>query len=150
MILEMTLPWPPSVNHYKKVGAIVKTKNGKFYQKRIDTNETKKFYYDVYMLYKKMMPSEWPKFACSETIAYHLDVRLHPPTSSRYDADNRLKVLLDSLTRAKVIKDDSQITRLYVEKCNIIEHGKVIIRLTPIGVIENVTRTDAQEISSSG
>ncbi len=129
MIFEMTLPWPPSVNHYKKVGRIVKTKNGKLYQLRKDTDETKKFYFDVYMTYKNLNPSEWAKFANSETISFQLGVYLYPPSSLRYDLDNRLKVLLDSLVRAKVMKDDSQITRLYVEKCNIIENGKVIVRI---------------------
>lgn len=132
MQLFLTLPWPPSLNHYKKVGAIVKTKNGKLYQQRINTIDTKKFYFDVYMIYKALNASEWVKFACSETISFSLMVSLHPPNASRYDIDNQLKVLLDSLTRAKVIKDDSLITRLYVEKCNIIHHGKVIVRLQEI------------------
>lgn len=132
MILELNLPWPPSVNHYKKVGRIVKTKTGKLYQQRVNTNDTKKFYFDVYMLFKQMMPQEWAKLAQDETISFDLRVCLYPPNSSRYDIDNQLKVLLDSLTRAKVIKDDSQITRLYVQKCHIIEHGKVVVRLEDI------------------
>ena len=132
MILEMNLPWPPSVNHYKKVGRIVKTKNGKLYQQRKNTDETKKFYFDVYILYKHLNASEWLKFADSETISFDVRVYLYPPNTCRYDIDNQLKVLLDSLTRAKVIKDDSQITRLYVEKCNIMEHGKVLVRIQEI------------------
>lgn len=130
MIYELTLPWPTSVNHYKKVGRIVKTKTGKLYQQRKNTDQTNKFYFDTYMLHKKGMPLEWAKFASSATISFEVSVYLYPPTSHRYDIDNQLKVLLDSLTRAKVIHDDSQITRLYVEKCNIIQHGqvKVIIK----------------------
>lgn len=129
MILELTLPWPPSLNHYKKVGRIVKTKNGKLYQQRRNTVHTDKFYFDVYMLYKKLKSTEWPKFASDGTINFSIGVYLYPPSSCRYDVDNRLKVLLDGLVRAKVIKDDSQIHRLYVEKCNIIEHGQVIVKL---------------------
>jgi crossover junction endodeoxyribonuclease RusA len=132
MMIELDLPWPPSVNHYKKVGRIVKTKSGKLYQQRVNTNDTKKYYFDVYMLYKAVKHAEWLKFADSETISFDLRVYLYPPNESRYDIDNRLKVLFDSLTRAKVIKDDSQITRLYVEKCNIIEHGKVVVRIQEI------------------
>ncbi len=129
MIYELNLPWPPSVNHYKKVGRIVKTKTGKLYQQRKNTCHTEKFYFDTYILHKQSMPSEWVKFADSETISFDVRVYLYPPNSSRYDIDNNLKVLFDGLVRAKVIKDDSQITRLYVEKCNIIEHGKVIVRI---------------------
>ncbi len=132
MIYELSLPWPPSVNHYKKVGRIVKTKSGKLYQQRKNTCHTDKFYFDTYILHKQSMPSEWLKFANSETISFDLRVYLYPPNSSRYDIDNNLKVLFDGLVRAKVIKDDSQITRLYVEKCNIIEHGKVIVRIQGI------------------
>jgi Holliday junction resolvase RusA-like endonuclease len=129
MIYELTLPWPPSVNSYKKIGRIVKTKSGKLYQQRKNTIHTDKFYFDTYMLSRQSMPSGWPEFANSTTISFYLRVYLHPPNSLRYDLDNRLKVLLDGLVRAKVIADDSQITRLYVEKCNIIEHGQVVVRI---------------------
>jgi Holliday junction resolvase RusA-like endonuclease len=129
MELILNLPWPPSVNHYKKIGRIVKTKSGKLYQQRKDTDETKKFYFDTYILYKNTKPAEWLKIACSETISFEIYVDLHPPDSSRYDLDNRLKVLFDGLVRAKIIKDDSQITRLHVQKMNIIEHGQVTVRI---------------------
>lgn len=132
MIYELKLPWPPSVNHYKKVGRIVKTKSGKLYQQRKNTCHTDKFYFDTYILHKQSMPQEWLKFGNSDTISYELRVYLYPPNSSRYDIDNNLKVLFDGLVRAKVIKDDSQITRLYVEKCNIIEHGQVIVKIQGI------------------
>jgi Holliday junction resolvase RusA-like endonuclease len=128
----LRLPWPPSVNHYKKVGRFVRTKTGKLYQQRVDTNETKTFYYQVYMLTRQSMPVEWPKFADSDTIRYYLGVYLYPPNSSRYDIDNRLKVLLDGLVRANIIKDDSQIDRLYVEKCDIVGAGEVIVRIQEI------------------
>lgn len=131
-MIELTLPWPPSVNNYKKVGRIVKTKSGKLYQQRVDTNETKKFYFDVYIIYKQLMPLEWLKFADSATISLDLCVSLHPPHALRYDADNCLKVLLDGLVRAHVIKDDSQITRLFVEKCHMIEGGRVVVRIEVI------------------
>jgi len=129
MQYELCLPWPPSVNHYKKVGRIVKTKTGKLYQQRKNTCHTEKFYFDTYIVHKQSMPQEWLKFADSDTISFDVRVYLYPPNSSRYDIDNNLKVLFDGLVRAKVIKDDSQITRLYVEKCHIIEHGKVIVRI---------------------
>lgn len=129
MILEMTLPWPPSINHYKTIGRTIKTNNGKMYQQRINSEKTKKFYYDVYMLYKQMMPLEVTKFASSATIYLDLRIYLYPPNSLRYDLDNRLKVLLDALVRAHVIFDDSNITRLYVEKCDMIKHGQAIVKI---------------------
>jgi Holliday junction resolvase RusA-like endonuclease len=132
MDYELDLPWPPSVNHYKKVGRIVKTKTGKLYQQRKNTCHTDKFYFDTYILHKQSMPSEWLKFANSETIAFEVSVYLYPPNTSRYDIDNNLKVLFDGLVRAKVIKDDSQITRLHVQKMDNIQNGKVIVKISPL------------------
>lgn len=132
MELVLRLPWPPSVNHYKKIGRLVKTKSGKMYQQRVNSDETRTFYFQVYQLYKKSMPPEWAKFAIRDDISFQVRVYLSPPNSSRYDLDNRLKVLFDGLVRAKVIKDDSQITRLYVEKGHIIDHGQVIVSIQEI------------------
>lgn len=129
MEYELELPWPPSVNHYKKVGRIVKTKTGKLYQQRKNTVHTDKFYFDTYILNKQSMPSEWVKYADSDTISFEVHVSLYPPNTSRYDIDNQLKVLFDGLVRAKVIKDDSQITRLFVQKMENVEHGKVIVKI---------------------
>lgn len=129
MRLELVLPWPPSVNHYKKVGAIVRTKSGKLYQRRVNTNETNTYYYQVYILTKNKIPDEWGKFAVSRTITYSVDVLLYPPNNRRYDIDNRAKVLLDSLVRAHIIADDAQITMLRFQKMDIIDQGQVIVKL---------------------
>ena len=127
MIYELKLPWPPSVNSYKKVGRIVKTKSGKLYQQRRNTVHTEKFYFDTYILSKKSMPPEWPKF--DDSAIFSVQVYAYPPDNKKRDLDNILKVLIDGLVRAHVIKDDSQISRLYVEKCEIIDGGQVIVRI---------------------
>lgn len=129
-VIELDLPYPPSVNHYKKVGRIIKTKTGKLYQQRKNTCHTEKFYFDVYILSKQIIPSEWGKF--DDTAAFSVNIYVHHPDSRKRDLDNILKVLLDSLVRAHVIPDDSNIHRLYIEKRNIIEHGKVIVRIQEI------------------
>lgn len=130
MELCLELPYPPSVNSYKKVGRIVKTKTGKLYQQRKNTCHTEKFYFDVYILSKKIKPSEWGKFDDSST--FSLSIYVYPPDNKKRDLDNILKVLLDSLVRAHIIPDDSQVCVLYVEKRSIIEHGKVIVRIQEI------------------
>lgn len=130
MELKLTLPWPPSVNHFKKVGGIIKTKSGKFYQKRVNTDATKAFYYCVYQEAHFKMPTEWLKIACSETMRFRVDVDLYPPDERRRDIDNSLKVVGDSLVHAHVIHDDSQIDILHVERKNIIKHGQVIVRVS--------------------
>ncbi|HEX3767537.1 MAG TPA: RusA family crossover junction endodeoxyribonuclease [Puia sp.] len=130
MILELELPYPPSVNHYKKAGRIVKTAAGKLYQQRVNTDETKTFYFQVYILTKKLIPAEWPK-SCDKA-TFSLKIYVYPPDGKKRDLDNILKVLIDSLVRAHIIKDDSQVCRLYVEKCDIIKNGKVLVRIEEV------------------
>jgi len=129
-MIELTLPWPPSVNHYKKVGKLIKTKTGKMYQQRVNTNETKMFYWNVYQEVKKRMPKEGSIFRRSETIGVELYIEMSPPSERRWDVDNRLKVLLDSLVRAMVLADDSQIQKLIVLKMPMIANGKILLRIS--------------------
>lgn len=127
-MLKFELPFPPSVNNYKTIGKIVRTETGKLYQQRRNSNETKMYYFAVTQIlrpYRRMAELD----AIGETIGYEVIVGLHPPHQKRYDADNRLKVLLDSLVRAQVIKDDSLIKRLVVEKKPMVESGKVIVEI---------------------
>lgn len=131
-MIEIELPWPQSVNHYKKVGRLVRTKTGKLYQKRVNTPETAQFYYEVYLRVKAGIATRRLKSYDSVTISLEVCLDMHPPHNRRYDADNYLKVLLDSLVKAKLIKDDSLITRLVVEKKSIIPLGKVVVRIQEI------------------
>jgi crossover junction endodeoxyribonuclease RusA len=128
-MITLELPWMPSVNHYKKVGAIITTKTGKLYQKRVNTNETKLYYWQVWSKIMGLNPAERVIFHRSATISLELCVDLHPPDKRRRDIDNGLKVLCDSLVRGGLILDDSQIHRLVVEKKSIIAQGKVVIRI---------------------
>lgn len=131
-MIEIELPFPPSVNSYKTVGKLIKTSSGKLYQQRKNSTETKKFYYDVYMLAKSLERPADELYCFSDTISLEVIIALHPPHSRRYDLDNRLKVLLDSLMHARIIHDDSQISRLLVEKKSMIEHGKAIVTIKEI------------------
>jgi Holliday junction resolvase RusA-like endonuclease len=127
--LILTLPWAPSVNHYKRVGRIVITKKGKRFQQRVNSKETVGYYYEVYSIYHHHMPLEWLQYAQDDAIRYELIVDMHPPSKRLYDADNRLKVLFDALVHAKVIKDDSQIVKFTVEKKQPCKEGKIIVKI---------------------
>lgn len=128
-MLELELPWPPSVNHYKKVGRIRRTKEGKLFQPRVNTLQTTNFYKAVWEKACEIDPQERIKFARSDTIMLEMYVELYPPDKRRRDVDNGLKVLLDSFMHAGLIKDDSQIARLIVWRKGIIGSGKVLVRL---------------------
>ena len=132
MTIELVLPWPPSVNAYKKIGGMTRTKTGKLFQRRVDTNETKAFYFQVYQIIKAQIGWKRTPMALDSTIRLSVSVSLYPPPSTavkRWDADNRLKVLLDSLTRSGLIADDSQITRLLVEKMSPFPNGKAVVTI---------------------
>lgn len=123
----LTLPWPPSVNHYKQAGRLVTTKTGKIYQQRIDTQETKRFYFEVWhSIYKLKLKQGLVSFA-DATISVEID--LCPPDYRKFDIDNRCKVLLDSMQRASLYDDDHQVARLLVQRMPIIANGQVIVRI---------------------
>lgn len=126
-MLSIVLPYPTSVNHYKKIGRLVKTKTGKLYQQRVNTNETKTFYYQVYMLTRSIMPVEGSIFPRSAIL--QLEVDSYPPDKKKRDLDGILKVLLDSLQRAQIYEDDVQIARLIVQRMDIIPYGQVVVRI---------------------
>ena len=59
-----------------------------------------------------------------------LSVTLYPPDKRKRDIDNICKALLDSLTHAGIIKDDSLIDELIIQRDNIIKGGKCRIYLS--------------------
>jgi crossover junction endodeoxyribonuclease RusA len=126
-MIELILPWPPSVNTYKKVGALTTTRNGKLYQTRVNTQETKDFYYYVWL---KIRELNWfkRKMKPIET-TLEATIHLYPPDCKKRDIDNVIKPLLDSLVKGQLIKDDSQFSRLLIERCSIIDKGQVIIKI---------------------
>lgn len=131
MKLTLDLPWPPSVNHYKRGGSVVRTKSGQLYQQRVNTNETKQFYFDVYIIAKNAINSGenlWKK-SLLDNEYFAIKIYASPPDKKKRDIDNILKVLLDSLVRASVIEDDSFIRKLYVEKIAPEKGGKVRVEL---------------------
>jgi len=128
-MIELTLPYPPSVNNYKRVGRLTKTKNGKLYQPRVNTNETNMFYFQVAMRVR----DEGLKIYRDETISLEVHMDVYPPDHRARDVDNIIKPCLDSLQRAGVIANDFQIARLVVQRCEIIPQGLIKLRIMPSG-----------------
>lgn len=127
---EITLPWPPSVNHYKRAGRITRTKLGKYYQPKVNTEETKRFYWEVWVRIRAAMATEGVKSFCRATIS--VEVYLYPPDKRKRDLDNPIKALLDSMQKGGLYDDDVQIARLLVIRENIILGGQVIVRVAAL------------------
>lgn len=130
-MIELTLPWPPSVNSYKKVGRLITTKNGKLYQTRINTQETKEFYYYVWLKIRSLKATTRMEMPLQSKIS--IEVNAYPPDDKKRDLDNLGKALFDSLVKGGLLQDDYQIDRLLITRCKQDPpEGKVILSIYEI------------------
>ena len=60
-----------------------------------------------------------------------IDIKLYPPNKRIIDIDNRIKPLLDALTHANIIIDDSLIDKLIIERMDIIKGGACKVLIFP-------------------
>jgi len=116
MDYTIELPYPPSVNGYfaSVRGRQILSKKGRDYQKAVMT---------------AVLIAGRPA-----TFAGRLagDVVLMPPDFRRRDVDNPIKAVLDSLTKALIYHDDSQVDDLRVRRGKITKPGKAIITITEL------------------
>lgn len=125
-MIEFEIPWPPTVNSYKKLGAVTRTKSGKLYQPRINSEATKRFYSEVWCSLRVMMKCQGLKPFGDARL--RVELRLHAPSNRKIDLDNRAKVTLDALQRAGLYDDDSQIDYLLIVRGEIMPPiGKVTV-----------------------
>ena len=111
---ELTLPYPPSINHYwRRVGP-----------RTLISREGRTFRKNVCALLGGGGPRKPPS---GGRIALAMDA--FPPDRRRRDLDNLLKCTQDSLAHAGVFEDDSQIDLLIVRRCKPVKGGKAVIRL---------------------
>ena len=122
--LRLTLPWPPSVNHYwRRVGnRTLISKEGRLFRKRVLATLTT----------QHIEPMTGP-----------LAVRIvaHPPDRRRRDLDNIAKSLLDALEHGGVYEDDSQIDRLAIERASVVKGGAVIVEINAIEPLSTENQT---------
>lgn len=112
--IELTLPWPPSVNHYWR----------RFKNRYFVSAEGKKYRDQVYYECKKIIAH----FSSEDRIAVNIDA--YPPDKRRRDLDNILKSLLDSLQYAGIYQDDNQIDRLCIVRKERSMIGQVVVTLS--------------------
>lgn len=95
----LTIPFPPTLNH--NIGR----KGGRYFQ----SGAYKSFLSQVGWLWLKAVPQDWSKES-----RYSVVVELIYNTRRRYDVDNRVKPILDALTRAGTWNDDAQVDEILV------------------------------------
>jgi len=90
------IPWPPSINKYygrNKFGGVYLKKDAKQYLE-----------YTPWLIKQK-----YPKTKIFGAVKILRD--LYPPDNRRRDEDNIVKAINDSIMKAGIIKDDSQIMK---------------------------------------
>jgi len=116
--VELSLPWPPSVN---KIWAT--TSKGKWYETKVATEF--KEYVIYYARTKKIA-----RFKPDDKIFFKM--LAFPADNRRRDLDNLAKVVCDALQEAKVFKNDCQIKKIYMEMMPKNNVGNVIVTLEMI------------------
>ena len=97
-MIEITLPWPPSVNTYWRNfdGRMIISAKGREYRETVG---------DQMMLQKQVRHFKGP---------LRVEIEAWRPDKRRRDLDNLLKATLDGLAHAGVYEDDSQIVDLRI------------------------------------
>ena len=110
-MLTLTLPFPPSINHYYVRG-------------RILSDRAKAYRKEVYYTVPRIDPLQGP---------LRVDMDIYPKSRHRYDVDNLAKATLDALTHAGIWQDDSQVVSLCITKRDFLKGGQVILRVSRWG-----------------
>lgn len=111
-MIELTLPYPPSVNTYwRHVGErVLISSKGRSYRLDVATS-----------VIVSRSPRQQGRLA--------IEVDLYPPDKRRRDIDNTLKALLDSLQHGGLYEDDSQIDELCVRRHPPVDGGQCVVRV---------------------
>ena len=113
MMLEVELPYPPSINHYwRRVGA-----------RTLISREGRRFRREVMAILAAMGVQPM-------TGSLFVRVDVYPPDRRRRDLDNVQKALFDALEHGGAYGDDSQIVKISLEKHEPVDGGRtnVLIR----------------------
>ncbi len=111
-MIEVELPYPPSVNHYWRFFGrrVVISRKGREFKERV----------------RLILAAAHVRTLSGPLV---MSVDLYPPDRRRRDVDNAQKSLLDSLQYGGLYEDDSQIVKLVLEKHEPLPNGKTIVRV---------------------
>lgn len=118
MMVDLTLPWPPSVD------ALYKPVRGRF----VLSEAGREYYHQV----GQAILTEWPRYI-ARPLAREWRLGVHIflyPLHYRYDVDNRIKAILDSLQHAGVYANDKQVRDIHIQEGPLVEvaHIRVMLR----------------------
>lgn len=118
-MIELKLPWPPSVNHYWRhpsrgplAGRHIISEKGRAYRAEVMAR----------VLQARIQAQKPERLAVT--------IGAFPPDRRKRDLDNLLKSLLDALVHACVIADDGLIDRLSIERMEVSSPGYVFVTIT--------------------
>lgn len=111
-MVELNLPYPPSVNHYwRRVGErTLISRGGRAFRETVCS----------------ILAADGVRPLAGPLV---VDIQVHPPDRRRRDVDNIAKSLLDAMQHGGDYTDDSQIVRLSIEKGEPVENGKTVVRI---------------------
>ena len=114
-MIELELPFPPSVNHYyRHVGP-----------RTLISREGRRFLEKVCALLAAAGVRPL-------TGLLRVEIEIYPPDYRRRDIDNLQKGLLDALEHGGAYQDDSQIEKLTITRCECTRGGKAVVRVEPL------------------
>lgn len=113
--IQISLPYPPTVNHYW----------GQLGSKKFLGKKGKEFREAVFLCCLN---------ARKGTLngRLHMEVYLYPPDKRKRDVDNVLKPLLDALEHAGVYENDSQIDKLCITRMEVKPQGLCNVTISVI------------------
>lgn len=107
-MIEITLPWPPSVNHY------------------YGSRGSRRFIKKAGVKFRKEVAELVAQQQCAKQEGrLAIFITVYPPDNRRRDVDNVCKAMLDGLQHAGCYDDDCQIDGLHVEREHVTKGGKV-------------------------
>ncbi len=113
---SIVLPWPPSNNHYYAVA----------HGRKILSKQGRRYAGDVFAaVHEQPEPDTW----LFKSARLCVRITTWQPTRQNCDLDNFLKAPLDSLGKAGIYDDDSQIDRLGIIRGPVLKPGGLWIEL---------------------
>lgn len=123
--MRLTLPWPPSINHYWRHVMMGRRRA------TLISREGRTFRTNVCAL---LAGGNGPrKPPAGGRIALAMDA--FPPDRRRRDLDNIQKPVLDALEHAGVYEDDSQIDLLLTRRQERTDGGRLEVRIEPLPLV---------------